>query len=105
MTNSHLIKASLRRLAVGYERSSLLLSFPPFPALSKEEFLRPSFPYQVRSSSVERVCGMAATSYIEISYWVTYIVSLALDMSARWTRHDALSLFFQRVVHNVLTAG
>ena len=43
MTNSHLIKASLRRLAVGYERGFPSLSFPPFPALSKEEFLRPTF--------------------------------------------------------------
>jgi hypothetical protein len=43
VTNSHLIKASLRRLAVGYERGFPSLSFPPFPALSKEEFLRPTF--------------------------------------------------------------
>ena len=43
MTNSHLIKASLRRLAVGYERGFPSLSFPPFPALLKEEFLRPTF--------------------------------------------------------------
>jgi hypothetical protein len=43
VTNVILIKASLRRLAVGYERGLPSLNFPPFPALSKEEFLRPTF--------------------------------------------------------------
>jgi len=43
VTNVILIKASLRRLAVGYERGFPSLNFPPFPALLKEEFLRPTF--------------------------------------------------------------
>lgn len=45
----------------------------------------PFFPYQVRSSAVERACGMVATPYLGRYYLIARVVVLALNLCFQWS--------------------